>query len=108
MPPKETSSNIYICTDEEHYVPLSKISDVFITEGDIADFEHEKFNFDGVVTFEIEPSKNHHELGPFIELFHPSISWLSWWLKRYGSNNWRKLHGFPMRRKKHGNSKRCS
>lgn len=108
MPPKETSSNIYICTDEEHYAPLNKISDVSVTEEDIVDFKYEKFNFDGVITFEIEPPKNYRELASFIELFHPSILWLSWWLKRYGSNNWRKLHRLPMRRRKHDNSKRRS
>lgn len=99
MPTKEISSSIYICIDEEHCLPLEDISDVSVTEDDIASLEYEKINFEGEASFEIEPPKGIHELNKFIELFHPSLPWLSWWMKRYGSNNWRKLHGLPMRRK---------
>ena len=107
MPPKKISSNnIYICIDEEHYVPLTGISDVPVSEEDMEDLEYEKVDLDGEITFEIEPPRSFRELSQFIELIHPSLSWLSWWIRRYGNNNWRKLHGLPMTRRKNGYTKR--
>lgn len=100
MPPKETASvKYFIVTDKDHYVPLEAISDVEISTEDISDMVYERFDFDGEIEIEIQPPKNHRELKPFIELFHPSLPWLSWWLNRYDNNNWRRLHGLPLVRR---------
>lgn len=99
MPTEETNSIFYICTDDEHCTPLSDISDASLTEEEIKDMEYKKFDQGGEITFEINPPQNHRELKTFIEIFHPNVSWLSWWLSRYGSNNWRRFHGLPMSRK---------
>ena len=49
--------------------------------------------------WELEPPKNYRELKAFVEAFHPSLGWIGWWMCTYGCNNWRKMHGLPMRRK---------
>lgn len=105
MPTEEINSIIFICIDEEHCVPLTEISETHISEEDIAGMQYEKIDFEGEIVLEIEPPKNCIELQRFISVFHPSLPWLSWWVIKYGNNNWRKMHGLPMIRRSHGNSK---
>lgn len=101
MPTKESPDlKYFIAIDEDHYAPLEAISDVEISADDISDMEYERFDFDGEIEIEIQPPKNHRELKIFIELVHQSLPWLSWWLNRYGNNNWRRLHGLPLVRRK--------
>lgn len=102
MGEKEANTTFYICTDDEHCVPLSAISQNSLEEEEIEDFEYEKFDSEGEIAITIKPPQNHRELKKFIELVHPSLSWFGWWLSTYGSNNWRKLHGLPMIRRKVG------
>ena len=107
MPTREVSTNnICIYIDEEHCIPLTSISDVSVSEEDLVKFGYEDVYVSGELTFEIKPPKSFRELDQFIELFHPNLSWLSWWMWRYGSNNWRKLHGLPMMRRKNDYSER--
>lgn len=102
MSEKEANQIFYVCTDDEHCVPLSKISYVSLEDDQIDDMEHESFVSDEEMAIEIKPPQNFRELKSFIELIHPSLPWLGWWMNRYGNNNWRKLHGLPMIRRKVG------
>lgn len=103
MPPKELKNEKYfINIDEENYVPLYKISDIEISSDDISEMKYETFDFNGEIEIVIEPPQNYRELKTFIELVHPSLPWLSWWSSSYGNNNWRKLHGLPIQRRRKG------
>lgn len=99
MPIDEKNTTLYIYTDDEHFIPLDEISEVLLTEEDIKDMEYKKFYLDGEMVFEIKPPENYRELKKFIELVHPSVSWVAWWVRTYGSNNWRKMHGLPLIRR---------
>lgn len=98
MAEKEVETTFYVCTDEDHCVPLSKISYDSLEEEEIVDMEYEKLDLDGEIAIVIKPPQNYRELQKFVELVHPSLSWMGWWISTYGSNNWRKMHGLPMYR----------
>lgn len=102
MAEKEVNTTFYVCTDNENCVPLSAISQDSLEEKEIEDFEYEKFDLGEEINIVVKPPQNFSELGRFIELVHPSLSWLGWWTSTYGSNNWRKMHGLPMVRRKVG------
>lgn len=102
MVEKETKTKFYVCIDNEHCVPLSSISQDSLEDEEIDDFKYVKFDLDEEITVVIKPQQNFRELGKFIELVHRSLPWLGWWISTYGSNNWRKLHGLPMVRRKVG------
>jgi len=40
------------------------------------------------------------EYASFAKAFHPTLNFVIWWEKRYGCNNWRKMHGLPMDRRR--------
>lgn len=66
-----------------------------------------KLEFNRNDVFCINPPKTYAELGQFIEAFHPNFAFVIWWSKRYGNNNWRKLHGISMIRRKRERSYNC-
>lgn len=100
MGEKERNRTFYIGIDDEHCIPLGSISQDSLEEDEIQDMEYKSFDSVGEMVIEIKPPQNYRELKNFIELVHPSLSWLGWWTSRYGNNNWRKLHGLPMYRGK--------
>lgn len=102
MSEKERNTTFYIGIDDEHCIPLGSISQVSLEDEQIDDMEYENFDIGGEMVIEIKPPQNYRELKRFIELVHPSLSWVGWWTSRYGNNNWRKLHGLPMIRRKVG------
>lgn len=93
-------TTIYILTDNEHCVQLDKISQVSLKEEEIKYMKYEKVYLDSEIAIIINPPKSLSDLKKFIELVHPNLAWLGWWTSRYGSNNWRKLHGLPKMHRK--------
>lgn len=98
-------TTIYVLTDNEHCVRLDSISQMPLQEEEIEYMKYEKIHLDGEIAIMIKPPETPRDLKKFIELVHPDLTWLGWWTSRYGSNNWRKLHGLPkMQRKLFKNS----
>lgn len=91
--------------DDGTFVQLGRVENIpEISQNDSVDTtEPPDFTKGWELEFSLEPPKNYRELKPFIETIHPSFKWLIWWVNTYGCNNWRKMHGLPMMRKKHRN-----
>lgn len=100
MPTKTGNITFGMLDNGGEFKPLGNIKNIpeisedeMIETSELPDFTKE-WNLE----FSIEPAKNHKELSAFIEVFHPNLNWMIWWVNTYGCNNWRKVHGLPMKR----------
>lgn len=88
-------------------IPISKISDIDIDGIDLENVLHS-----GLYCFRlgdilyIRCPESHSELKKFVEIFHPNLNFSIMWQKKYGCNNWRKMHGISMIRSKRCNTKK--
>lgn len=98
----EEQKVVLVNLNADGFVQLSKLEslpeisqDETIETAEIPDIRKE-----WSIEFSLQPPQNQGELRSFIETVHPSMSYVILWMQRYGCNNWRKMHGLPLMRRK--------
>lgn len=92
---------VVMLTGDGRFVFVSDFSNIGIAEFVKSDISYKEVRMDGYEpAFCINPPKTLTEVEKFIEIFYPDFTFIMWWSRTYGNNNWRKMHGIPMTRRK--------
>lgn len=91
---------LVMLTGDGRFIFVSDFSEISAEEMKEVHIPYTKAEVDGDVVFCINPPKSYAELEKLMEIFHPDFAFVIWWSKTYGNNNWRKLHGISMKRRR--------